>query len=121
MDKTQNLCHNVHKQTEGGLPVDPTSPARKHAKSFAKDLSNISNISFADKSDDVLIDFYIQTIGKGNICSCSSFSVAGAILNKNKNCVIPEPFFKNKSYNTKDNLQIVPRWSKREQVTEDMQ
>ena len=58
-----------------------------------ENLSNLPNIIFADKENNCLIDFFIQTFTKGNICSPSSLSIAGAILNKNNNCVIPKPFF----------------------------
>ena len=61
-----------------------------------ENLSNNLNIIFADKSSNPIIDFYIQTLTKGNICSGSSFSIAGVILNPNKDkkIIIPKPFFK---------------------------
>lgn len=65
------------------------------------------NITFADKSDDCLVDFYIQTLTKGNICSASSYSMAGAILNPNNNGVVVYPYYKNG-----DSL-IVPSYIKR--------
>lgn len=61
-----------------------------------ENLSNNENIVFGDKSSNYIIDFYIQTLTKGHICSGSSFSIAGVILNPNKDkkVIIPKPFFK---------------------------
>lgn len=58
--------------------------------------SNLSGyeVVFADKCDDILVDFYIQTLTKGNICSPSSFSIAGSIINSHRKMIVPYPFFK---------------------------
>ena len=64
-------------------------------------------IIFADKTKDVLIDFYIQTLTKGNICSSSSFSIAGAIINPYRKMVVPSPFFIKEI----DEVNLVPSWA----------
>ena len=71
-------------------------------------LSNNPNIIFADKSLDPIVDFYIQTLTKGNICSGSSFSMAGVILNPNKDkkIIIPKPFFKTENIFPYINLNL---------------
>jgi hypothetical protein len=68
------------------------------------------NVIFS-KNSNYLIDFYIQTLTKGNICSCSSFSCAGALLNSNKECVVPTPYYKDSNYDL-----MVPKWAKREEL-----
>ena len=81
-----------------------------------ENLSNNANIIFADKSSDPIIDFYIQTLTKGNIISGSTFSTMGVLLNPNPNkiCIAPEPMFKHKPWN-KD-LNICPDYAIREQL-----
>lgn len=73
-----------------------------------ENLSNNTNIIFADKLLDPTVDFYIQTLTKGNICSGSSFSIAGVILNPNKDkkIIIPKPFFKNEDKFSDINLNL---------------
>lgn len=72
------------------------------------------NIIFADKSRDSLVDFFIQTMTKGNICSGSTFSIAGTILNPNPNkvCIVPDPFFKNPI----PKIDLIPRYAIREKL-----
>lgn len=65
------------------------------------------DIIFADKVDNFLIDFYIQILTSGNICSASSFSIMGAILNPSNNCVVPYPYYKD------GDSPIVPPYAKR--------
>lgn len=81
-----------------------------------ENLSNNPNIIFADKSTDTLIDFYIQTLTKGNIISGSTFSTMGVLLNPNPNkiCIAPEPLFKHKPWNTA--LNICPNYAIREEL-----
>jgi len=81
-----------------------------------KNLSNNPNIIFADKSTDAIIDFYIQTLTKGNIISGSTFSTMGVLLNPNPNkiCIAPEPMFKHKRWNT--DLNICPNYAIREEL-----
>ena len=73
-----------------------------------ENLSNNKNIVFADKSLDPIVHFYIQTLTKGNICSGSSFSIAGVILNPNKykKVIIPKPFFKTENTFSNINLNL---------------
>ena len=73
-------------------------------------LSGNSNIIFADKCNNYLVDFYIQSMTKGNICSSSSFSVAGSIINPYRKMIIPSPFFKR----TIENINLYPSWSIKE-------
>jgi hypothetical protein len=80
---------------------------------WCKENFNQDNVIFADKCDDFLIDFYIQTLTKGNILSASSFSVAGAILNPNKNCVMPNIFLKAKDANR---YNLWPEWAIKEDI-----
>ena len=63
---------------------------------------------FADKLLDPTVDFYMQTLTKGNICSGSSFSIAGVILNPNKDkkIIIPKPFFKTENTFSNINLNL---------------
>lgn len=73
------------------------------------------NIIFADKIDNYLVDFFIQTLTtKGNICSGSTFSIAGAILNpsKDKLCIVPDPFFKQPI----PEINIIPDYAIRESL-----
>jgi len=81
-----------------------------------ENLSNNSNIIFADKSTDAIIDFYIQTLTKANIISGSTFSTMGVLLNPNPNkiCIALEPMYKHKPWNT--NLNICPDYAIREQL-----
>lgn len=57
------------------------------------------------------LDFWLQTVTFGNICSCSTFSLSGAMLNPNLNAVIPTPYYRNtgweKSYGSD---MITPNW-----------
>ena len=84
-------------------------------------LNDIPNIIFADKDTDtisaVIIDFYIQTLTKGNICSCSSFSMAGVLLNPNTNkkVIVSDPFFK--THTTFPHVKIVPEYAIKEPIT----
>lgn len=71
------------------------------------------DIIFADKSDDFLIDFYIQTITKGNICSASSFSIAGVILNPYRKCVIPNKLMKTSEG---DKFNMFPQWAIKQEI-----
>ena len=86
-----------------------------------ENLSDIPNIIFADKDTDtisaVIVDFYIQTLTKGNICSGSSFSMAGVLLNPNPNktVIVPDPFFK--THTTFPNIKIVPEYAIKEPIT----
>lgn len=73
---------------------------------------NLSELDITfSKGNDYLIDFWLQTKTKSNICSCSSFSCMGALLNSNKNCIVPTPYYKNNSYDL-----MVPSWAKRENI-----
>ena len=86
-----------------------------------ENLSNNPNIIFADKDTDtisaVIVDFYIQTLTKGNICSGSSFSIAGVLLNPNPNkiVIVPDPFFK--THTMFPNIKIVPEYAIKEPIT----
>ena len=56
-----------------------------------------------------------KILGKAIICSASSFSVFGAYLNKNNDCVIPYPYYKEtklQEYGEK----IIPIWANRENI-----
>lgn len=77
--------------------------------------SNLSNheVVFADKCDDLLIDFYIQTLTKGNILSASSWSVAGAIINPYRKCVMPNRLM---NIDGGDSFNMFPTWAIREIV-----
>ena len=83
-----------------------------------ENISNNPNIIFADKNtgdiSPVIIDFFIQTLTKGNICSGSSFSMAGVLLNPNPNkiCVVTDPFFK--THNTLPEINIIPTYAIKE-------
>lgn len=77
-------------------------------------LSHLKNITFADlhnKADGLLIDFYIQTFTKCNICSASSFSMAGALLNPNNQIYVPYPYYNCNKLNNDRDLQIVPDYA----------
>lgn len=80
-----------------------------------ENLSNNPNIIFTDKNtgdmSPVIVDFFIQTLTKGNIISASSFSTMGVLLNPNRNkiCVAPDPMYKHKPWNSE--LNIRPRYS----------
>lgn len=86
-----------------------------------ENLLNNPNIIFADKDTDtisaVIVDFYIQTLTKGNICSGSSFSMAGVLLNPNPNktVIVPDPFFK--THTMFPNIKIVPEYAIKEPIT----
>lgn len=86
-----------------------------------ENLSNNPNIIFADKNtgdiSPVIIDFFIQTLTKGNICSGSSFSMAGVLLNPNPNkiVIVPDPFFK--THNTFPDIKIIPEYAIKEPIT----
>ena len=83
-----------------------------------ENLSNNPNIIFADKNagdiSPVIIDFFIQTMTKGNICSGSSFSMAGVVLNPNHNkiCIVPDPFFA--THTLFPDIKIVPKYAIKE-------
>lgn len=57
------------------------------------------------------LDFWLQTLTFGNICSCSTFSLTGAMLNPNLNAVIPTPYYRDtdleKGYGSN---MIIPDW-----------
>ena len=77
-------------------------------------LSHLKNITFSDlhdEEDSLLIDFYIQTFTKCNICSASSFSMAGALLNSNNRIYVPYPYYTSESLNNKEDLQIIPDYA----------
>lgn len=76
-----------------------------------KNLNN-SQIVFADKKGDVEVDFYIQTLTKGNICSASTFSIAGSIIAPHRKMIIPYPFFKIDL----DYINLYPSWAEREYI-----
>lgn len=77
---------------------------------WCKDNLPNEKVIFADKTHDVLTDFYIQTLTKGNICSSSSFSIAGSIINPYRKTIIPHPFF------IKDiaGINLIPSWAEHE-------
>lgn len=83
-----------------------------------ENLSNNPNILFADKNtgdmSPVIVDFFIQTLTKGNICSGSSFSIGGVLLNPNPNkiCIVSDPFFK--KHNTFPEINIIPTYAIKE-------
>ena len=84
-------------------------------------LNFIDNITFIDDTkfintdlNNTLIDFFIQTMCKANICSPSSFSMAAATLNINKNLIINDPYYKNEDFNKSKCLQITPKWATKE-------
>ena len=81
-----------------------------------ENLSNNKNIVFGDKSSEPIIDFYIQTLTKGNICSGSSFSMIGVLLNANPNkkVIVPDPFFK--THTTFPHINIVPKYAIKEPI-----
>ena len=88
-------------------------------KNWCKEnLSNNPNIIFADKNtgdiSPVIVDFFIQTMTKGNICSGSSFSMAGVVLNPNTNkkVIVTDPFFA--THNTFPDINIVPNYAIKE-------
>lgn len=82
-----------------------------------ENLANNENIIFGDKINETIVDFYIQTLTKGNICSGSSFSMAGVILNPNPNkiVIVPDPFFK--THTTFPDIKIVPEYAIKEPIT----
>ena len=77
--------------------------------------SNLSNheVIFADKCDDYLIDFYIQTLTKGNILSASSWSIAGAIISPYRKCVMPNRLM---NIDGGDSFNMFPDWAIRENI-----
>lgn len=81
-----------------------------------ENLSNNENIVFGDKINETIVDFYIQTLTKGNIISGSTFSTFGVLLNPNPNkiCIAPEPMFKHNKYNI--DLKICPKYAIREHL-----
>lgn len=82
-----------------------------------ENLSNNPNIIFGDKINETIVDFYIQTLTKGNICSGSSFSMAGVILNPNPNkiVIVPDPFFK--THTLFPEIKIIPEYAIKEPIT----
>ncbi len=72
-----------------------------------KELSGFNNIVFSDSGFDEVTDFWLQTLTCANICSCSTFSLAGASLNPNLNAVIPFPYHCPTSGRPND---ILPEW-----------
>lgn len=82
-----------------------------------ENLSNNENIIFGDKINETIVDFFIQTLTKGNICSGSSFSMMGVILNPNHNkiVIVPDPFFK--THNTFPDIKIIPEYAIKEPIT----
>ena len=79
-----------------------------------KHLSHLKDITFADlhnDEDSLLIDFYIQTFTKCNICSASSFSMAGALLNPNNEIYVPYPYYSCEEWNNREDLQIIPDYA----------
>lgn len=89
-------------------------------KQWCKDnLSDLCEDIIISPFNNVLEDFCCLTLGKAIICSASSFSVFGAYLNNNDDCVIPYPYYKEtklQEYGEK----IIPTWAKREELTDDM-
>ena len=85
-------------------------------KQWCKDkLSDLCKDIIISPFNNVLEDFCCLTLGKAIICSASSFSVFGAYLNKNNDCVIPYPYYKEtklQEYGEK----IIPTWAKRENI-----
>lgn len=71
-----------------------------------ENLSSNPNIVFANKFINLMIDFFIQTLTKGNIISGSTFSTTGVLLNPNPNkiCIAPEQMFKHKYWNNELNI-----------------
>lgn len=68
------------------------------------------SIDFFENSN-LPLDFWLQTLTCGNICSCSTFSLAGAMLNPNLNAVVATPFFRKTSWERKSGSNvIVPDW-----------
>lgn len=65
-------------------------------------------------------EFWLQTLTFGNICSPSSFSLAGAMLNPNLNSVITNPYYKLKSWEDSIGKLIIPDWIKREPINVEM-
>lgn len=61
-------------------------------------------------------EFWIQTLTGGNICSASTFSIAGALLNPNLNAVAPIPFFNLEEWENSIGKLIIPDWMKREPI-----
>ena len=77
------------------------------------------NIIFQDiKENKVLIDWFILTKTKSNILSCSSFSQSAGLLNPNKHCIVPYPYFKPESGVTWNDL-LVPNFAIREPLYEE--
>lgn len=77
-------------------------------------LNHLNNIKFADlhsKDEHFLIDFYIPTFTKCNVCSPSSFCMAGAMLNPNNNIYIPSPYYTYEPWNNDPELQIIPDYA----------
>ena len=62
-------------------------------------------------------EFWLQTLTYGNICSASSFSIAGAMLNPNLNAVTPKPYYLSKDWERSIGKLIVPEWMKRYPIT----
>lgn len=100
------------------FPTDKIIVISDDIKWCKENLSNNPNIIFADKNtgciSPVIIDFFIQTLTKGNICSGSSFSIAGVLLNPNPNkiCIVSDPFFK--THNTFPSINIIPTYAIKE-------
>ncbi len=62
-----------------------------------------------NENTDILFDFYCLSLSKSNICSPSSFSVLGSILNENKDIVICDPYYSNPDMKT----SIIPIYFKK--------
>lgn len=89
-------------------------------KQWCKDnLSDLCEDIIISPFDDVLHDFYCLIFAKAIICSASSFSMFGAYLNPNNDCVVPHPYYKYEKWHNKGE-EIIPTWAKREDITEDM-
>lgn len=75
---------------------------------------------FADRHkivDKTIIDFYLVVMCKKIICSASTFSLTGAILNKNEQCIVPNPFYQHK-YDGVMKTVLIPDYAIKEDVEE---
>jgi len=79
-----------------------------------ENLSHIPNIIFQNCLDNkILLDWFILTKTSSNILSCSSFSMSAGLLNPNKHCIVPTPYFKPNSGVPWNDL-LVPKFAIRE-------
>ena len=102
----------VYNKYYQGNKVIVVSDDIEWCKSHLSDLCD--DIIFYHNENEYIIDLYMLAESKAIIGSGSSFSVIGAYLNKNNDCVFPYPFFRDPAYFWGET--VVPNWTKRENI-----